>query len=73
MNEVYKDDFIKVYQSDEGDTYVAHVNDQYLVMRKHCIDFVAEVKIRQTSHDMALDFLERLSESTAEGLAALMQ
>lgn len=72
MNEVYSDSFVRVYQSDEGHTYVAHVDGKNLVMRKHCLDFVAEVKFSQISHDIALSLFAHLSEAMAESIAAML-
>lgn len=72
MNEVYSDDFVRVYQSDEGHTYVAHVDGKHLVMRKHHPDFVAEVKIGQSSHDIALSSFAHLSEYGAENIAEML-
>ena len=72
MNEVYSDNFVRVYQSDEGHTYVAHVDGKHLVMRKHHPDYVAEVKVGQSSHDVALSMFAHLSESTAEHIATML-
>lgn len=55
MNEVYRDDFIKVLQSDEGHTYVCFAEKDQLIIRKHCKESVAQLSFGMGSHEDACE------------------
>ncbi len=68
MHEVYSDQFIKVFQTDDGATVVVYADAEYLVTQKHCDLYTASVKINCRTHGEAKDFTRNMTEGKAEDL-----
>lgn len=65
MHEVYSNQFIKVFQTDDGATVVVYADAEYIVTQKHCDLYTAAAKINCHTHAEAKDFARNMSEDRA--------